>query len=142
LMWQPGHDSFYSKYLVPWYDFLPLWESAVERLVIRRYSTAWRTRVLFVLRDGAGIEVNLMQPKWQSATAACKSCHLAAVCAEGYLGCGIRITPDLKLSPCILRPELALSLKPLLKHQEGENLVNIDAMLTGARQDSILNQDA
>ena len=79
-----------------------------------------------------------MQPKWQSATSACKSCHLAAVCAEGYLGCGIRITPDLKLSPCILRPELALSLKPLLRRPEGDLLADVDAVLTGVRQGSVL----
>lgn len=133
LMWQPGHDQLYDKYSVAWHDFLPLWESEVEKLVIRRYQTAWRTRLLFGLRGGGGLEVNLMQSKAQSATPVCRSCEFANVCAEGYLGCGVRITPDLRLSPCILRPELGLSLEPLVNGSGAEIHAAVDAVLTGVR---------
>jgi len=133
LMWQPGHEAFYEKYWVPWHEFLPLWESEVERLAVRHYARAWRTRVLFALRGGGGLEVNLMRPKSESATPVCRSCRLASVCAEGYLGCGVRITPDLKLSPCILRPELALDLTPLAGDSRATIEAEISAVLAGAR---------
>jgi molybdenum cofactor biosynthesis enzyme MoaA len=131
LMWQPGHDRYYLKYLVSWQDFLHLWEGETERLVVRRYWTSWRTRILFKLRGGGGIEVNLLQPKWHGSALICQSCRLAEVCAEGYLGCGVRITPDLKLSPCILRDDLSRDIQPLL-HKIHARF--IDDMLCGSSQ--------
>jgi cyclic pyranopterin phosphate synthase len=109
LMWQSGHDSHYGKYLVAWSEFLPLWEGDTERVGIRRYATSGRTRVQFHLRGGGVVETNLQQPKWHADAAVCRLCPQAEVCAEGYLGCGVRITPDLRLSPCILREDLSVT---------------------------------
>ncbi|MEW5959835.1 MAG: radical SAM protein [Chloroflexota bacterium] len=133
LMWQPQHDSYYLKYLVSWQDFLPLWAGQTEQVVVKRYRTSWRTRVLFKLRSGGGIEANLLQPKWRGDSPVCQSCRLAEVCAEGYLGCGVRITPDLHLSPCILRDDLATDLRPALDSAyPAEHVQFIGHMLQGA----------
>jgi molybdenum cofactor biosynthesis enzyme MoaA len=131
LMWQPGHDDYYLKYLVSWQDFLPLWEGQTERLEVRRYRTSWRTRMLFRLRGGGAVEANLLEPKWHSAAPVCRACPLAEVCAEGYLGCGVRITPDLRLSPCILRDDLSADLHPLPAADAGAAR-DLDALLGGA----------
>lgn len=132
LMWQPGHDSYYLKYLISWQEFLPLWDTAIERIIVRRYRTSWRTRITFKLRGGGAIEGNLLLSKRFANAPICQACRLADVCAEGYLGCGIRITPDLKLSPCILRNDLAQSMHPLLQADQSDTIARlIDDQLQG-----------
>jgi len=136
LIWQPQHDKYYLKYLVSWQEFLPLWEKQTERVIVKRYRTSWRTRILFKLRGGGGIEANLLQPKWRGTAPICQSCHLAAVCAEGYLGCGVRITPDLRLSPCILREDLDADIRPVLGGEaSNEHVQFIDDTLRGAARE-------
>jgi molybdenum cofactor biosynthesis enzyme MoaA len=130
LMWQPGHEALHAKYFVPWQQFLPLWEPAVEAVRILRYPTSWRTRVLFRLRSGGTIEVNLAETKSRSSAAVCRTCHFADVCAEGYLGCGVRITPDLKLSPCVLRNDLARDVRSPEGGSSG-GLVELGWLLAG-----------
>jgi molybdenum cofactor biosynthesis enzyme MoaA len=135
LIWQPGHDEYYLKYLVSWQEFLRLWQDETERLIIRRYRTSWRTRILFKLRGGGGIEVNLLEAKWNADASICQTCLMAEVCAEGYLGCGIRVTPDLKLSPCILRNDLSLAMQPLFNAGHARaHIYVIDELLRGAPQ--------
>lgn len=138
LMWQPQHDQYYLKYLVSWQEFLPLWEEKTEQIVVKRYRTSWRTRVLFKLRGGGGIEANLLQPKWRGSAPICQSCHLAEVCAEGYLGCGVRITPDLHLSPCILREDLDADIRPVLRGEVSSGYVQfVEDMLQGAASELV-----
>lgn len=112
LMWQPGHDAHYRKYHVGWEEFLPLWGTDTDRLSVRRYATSRRTRVQFHLSAGGAVEVNLRQSKRSAGAAVCRSCPRADSCAEGYLGCGVRVTPDLRLSPCVLRDDLSVPIRP------------------------------
>ncbi len=129
LLWQPQHDPWYLKYLVPWQEFIPMFENQVERLIVQHYALSQRTHVLFKLHGGGGIEVNLMQPKRLAAARVCQSCPFADVCGEGYLGCGIRIAPDLRLSPCVLRGDLSQDIQPLF---QGESIPDqIDNVLRG-----------
>lgn len=77
--------------------------------------------------------MNAMRSKHYSAAPICQSRHLAKICAEGYLGCGIRIAPYLHLSPCILRKELALNLLPLVSERESKkNTIPVDNLLLGS----------
>ncbi len=113
LMWTAHAGSSLPRFQVPWTEFLPLWLDATSAVELRHYPLSHRTRVSFRLRGGGGVEVNLMENKRAARAGVCADCTHAAHCAEGYLGCGVRVMPDLSLLPCLLRPESASRSRPV-----------------------------
>lgn len=132
VMWQPGHDDYFRKYFISWQETLDSWKHEVERIVVWNYGTSGRVNLVFELSGGGSIETNLPLPPLKSSADACKTCWMAPSCTEGYLGCGLRITPDLQAKPCLLRNDLSMSILPLLEDGGSvEGLTAIDAMLNG-----------
>jgi hypothetical protein len=82
------------------------------------------------LRGGASIETNVNHPRTQHTAPVCQSCTVREACLEGWMGCGIRITADLKASGCVLRPDLAMPV-----YAPGDGYVAplaLDAYIAGA----------
>ncbi|MBB5123087.1 radical SAM protein [Streptomyces eurocidicus] len=107
VLWMPGQDKHFLANHVSWQAIVHLWARMVERITVWTYGLPGRINVVFHLRGGASVETNVNAPKVQHTAPVCRSCALKDACAEGWLGCGIRITADYKITPCVLRPDLA-----------------------------------
>ncbi|WP_431043341.1 radical SAM protein [Streptomyces sp. P1-3] len=112
VLWMPGQEAQFLTHHVSWQELTGLWESLVERITVWTYGLPGRINIVFWLRGGGSVETNVNAPKRQHTTPLCLSCGLKDACAEGWLGCGIRVTADQKVTPCVLRPDLALPLLP------------------------------
>lgn len=120
LMWKPGQDNHFILFHIPWHQFTHLWEPDTERITVWTYTQPGRLNLVFWLAGGGSIETNVSVPSMMNQTPACASCRLREGCTEGWLGCGLRVTPDYKLQPCLWRPDLAMPLLPLLDTETAE----------------------
>lgn len=112
LFWLPSGNSWVEKYQVSWQHFYPLWKPFMRKTSIQSLTLPMRHRITFELTTGAIVEVDTFdQPK--SSCPECQSCPYQFSCEEGLFGCGLRVTPDLHLSPCLYRDDLKLDLRPL-----------------------------
>lgn len=125
LMWQPGHDDQFLRYFVSWQELVEAWRGDTERMTVWRYTRSGRVNIAFDLASGGRIETNLPLPPAKADADVCATCEMAPACTEGYLGCGIRLTPDYRVQPCLLRPDLAVSAGDGLDSEE------VDALLLG-----------
>jgi molybdenum cofactor biosynthesis enzyme MoaA len=130
LMWTPEAAGSLDRFYVAWLTFLDLWLDATEDVTLAHYPLSFRTRARFRLRGGGAVEANLMEDKRGATAAACATCAHTTRCAEGYFGCGVRVLPDLSVLPCLLRPELAVSLPELF--QNGERTAALAQVLRGS----------
>jgi hypothetical protein len=88
----------------------------------------------FWLRSGGSIETNLPLPPRKADAKAYRSCWMAPACTEGYLGCGIRITPDYTMKPCLLRGDMNVPLLPIVERGTADPLnAALDMVLLGDR---------
>jgi len=132
LMWKPGDDKHFLDFHISWQSLTHLWKDEVEKIVVWRFGQPGRLNLVFHLRGGGTIETNVSVP-WEIHTApACQGCSVKDVCTEGWLGCGIRVTPDTRVQPCLWRSDLST---PALPHAEGtasdEAARYLDGLLEG-----------
>lgn len=112
LFWLPSGNSWVEQYQVSWQHYYPLWKPFIIRTDVQSATLPMRRRISFELSTGAIVQVDHFDlPK--SSCIECTKCPFQFSCEEGLLGCGLRVTPDLKLSPCLYRDELKLNLQPL-----------------------------
>jgi len=126
LFWLPIGNSWVEKYQVSWQNFFPLWKPFIRRTRIQSLILPMRHRITFELTTGAIVQVDTFnRPKLSCAE--CWSCPYKFSCEEGLFGCGLRVTPDLRLSPCLYRDDLNFSLRPLCENgsskQEREHTI-------------------
>lgn len=116
LMWKPGDDQHFLDFHASWQTLTHLWKNEVEKIVVWRFGQPGRLNLVFHLKGGGTIETNVSVP-WEIHTApACQGCSVKDVCTEGWMGCGIRITPDTRVQPCLWRADLST---PALPFAEG-----------------------
>lgn len=120
LMWNPGHDSQFLRYHISWQELIPLWESAIKAIRVWDWSRPGRLNLLFELAGGGRIETNLTTPVGRHHAQVCQTCVFSKACTEGWLGCGIRVTPDVQVQPCLWRGDLRLPLLPLIERGPGD----------------------
>lgn len=112
LFWLPSGNSWVERYQVSWQHYYPLWKPFIIKTNIQSATLPMRRRITFELSTGATVQVDHFDlPK--SSCVECQKCPYQFSCEEGLLGCGLRVIPDLKLSPCLYRDELKLNLQPL-----------------------------
>jgi GTP 3',8-cyclase len=117
LFWTPLDDSFYQNYHLSWKYYFHLWKPFVSRIIIDSTTLPMRGRITFHLTTGAIVQVDTFDtPKISNPD--CRACPYKFQCEEGLLGCGLRITPDLMLSPCLYREDLNIDLHNLVKLKE------------------------
>ncbi|MGH3921511.1 MAG: radical SAM protein [Egibacteraceae bacterium] len=132
VMWQPGHDEYFLKYFISWQELIDHWEHVVERITVWTYTRSGRVNIVFWLSDGGSIETNLPLPPRKADANVCRSCWMAPACTEGYLGCGIRITPDYMMKPCLLRGDMNVPLLPIVERGPSDPLnAALDTVLLG-----------
>ncbi|WP_326795959.1 radical SAM protein [Streptomyces sp. NBC_01808] len=110
VMWMPRQDDQWLRNHISWQEITHLWSGRTERITVWTYGLPGRVNMVWWLRGGASIETNLNYPRTQHTAPVCQNCRVKDACLEGWMGCGIRITPDLKATGCVLRPDLALPL--------------------------------
>jgi molybdenum cofactor biosynthesis enzyme MoaA len=110
VMWMPRQDDQWLRNHISWQEITHQWADRTERITVWTYGLPGRVNVVFWLRGGASVETNLNHPRTQHTAPVCQSCRVKEACLEGWMGCGIRITPDLKAAGCVLRPDLSLPL--------------------------------
>ncbi|HZD71221.1 MAG TPA: radical SAM protein [Actinomycetes bacterium] len=132
LMWNPGHDEEFLRHHISWQELIPLWEPAIERIRVWDWTRSGRINLLFELTGGGRIETNTSTPMSQHDAEVCQSCPVNQACTEGWLGCGIRVTPDFQIQPCLWRRNLRFPLLPLLERgPEDPANAALDAHLLG-----------
>ncbi|MET8676139.1 hypothetical protein ABZW18_00660 [Streptomyces sp. NPDC004647] len=112
VLWMPNQEDQFLRNHISWQEMTGLWADRVERITVWSYGLPGRINIVFWLHGGGSIETNVNAPKVQHTAPVCQQCSLKDACAEGWMGCGIRVTADRKVTPCVLRPDLAL---PLLR---------------------------
>ena len=115
LLWSESISDIYYRYHVPWQQYLPKWLCDAEKISVNSYLMSGRSRFKFALRNGAFVEADQFTP--QLSLSCCRNCQYNLQCPgrqEGVLGCGFRVTPSLRLTPCMLRASLSIPLIPLL----------------------------
>ncbi len=115
LVWNPGHDAEFCKFHISWQELIPQWEPLIERIRVWDWRRPGRINLLFELRGGGRIETNMSTPVGQHDAEVCQTCVFNQGCTEGWLGCGIRITPDYQVQPCLWRTDLRFPLLPLVE---------------------------
>lgn len=110
VMWMPGQEDQWMRNHISWQEITGLWADRTERVTVWTYGLPGRVNIVWWLRGGASVETNLNHPRTQHTAPVCQDCRVKDACLEGWMGCGIRITADLKASGCVLRPDLALPL--------------------------------
>jgi molybdenum cofactor biosynthesis enzyme MoaA len=110
VMWMPGQDDQWLRNHISWQEITGLWADRTDRITVWTYGLPGRVNVVWWLCGGASIETNLNYPRTQHTAPVCQDCRVKNACLEGWMGCGIRITADLKASGCVLRPDFALPL--------------------------------
>jgi molybdenum cofactor biosynthesis enzyme MoaA len=133
LMWTRAAGAHLPRFHLPWTDFAHLWMDDVEEVTLHHYPRSYRTRVCFSLRGGGGVEANIMDDKSRADADACHGCEHSGVCAEGYLGCGVRVLPNLSVLPCLLRPELALDVSAAATAPSATLDSDFDELIAGRR---------
>lgn len=131
LMWTHHAGEHLARFHVPWTSFAHLWLHDVREVTLHEYPRSHRIRVCFSLRGGGGVEANVMDDKRHAEARVCHDCRHSAVCAEGYLGCGVRILPDLSVLPCLLRPELALDIARCTSSRNARLDTELDELIAG-----------
>ena len=114
-MWNPGHDEEFLAHHISWQELIPLWEAEIERITVWDWARPGRINMVFRLHDGGLIETNMSTPMAEHDAVVCQTCAYRAGCTEGWLGCGIRITPDVQVQPCLWRPDLRFPLRSLIE---------------------------
>lgn len=130
VMWMPGQDDHWLANHIAWQDALLLWAGRVERITAWTYELSGRITIVWWLSGGASIETNVNHPRTQHTAPVCLDCRAKDACLEGWMGCGIRITPDLTASGCVLRPDLAMPLTTTSGGYVGSPA--LDAYLSGS----------
>ncbi|WP_435173773.1 radical SAM protein [Actinacidiphila sp. bgisy145] len=110
VMWMPGQEDQWLRNHISWQEITHLWADRTERITVWTYGLPGRVNMVWWLNGGASIETNLNYPRTQHTAPVCRDCRVKDACLEGWMGCGIRITADLKASGCVLRPDLAMPL--------------------------------
>lgn len=110
VMWMPGQEDQWLRDHISWQEITDLWADRTERITVWTYGLPGRVNIVWWLHGGASIETNLNYPRAQHTAPVCRNCRVKDACLEGWMGCGIRITADLKVSGCVLRPDLAMPL--------------------------------
>lgn len=112
LMWTPGASGAFVNEYLHWTSVAHLFSSRISSVEITEYVISNRRRYKFALKHGGVVEVNMpivCLPGQLIVESACRSCALKERCEEGYFGCGIRVGPDSRIYPCLLRPELSFA---------------------------------
>lgn len=129
VLWMPGQGELFLRHHISWQEITDLWADHTERITVWQFDLPGRTNLVFHLTGGGSIETNINVPRLQHTAPVCQSCAVRDACAEGWLGCGIRVTPDQQVQACVLRPDLAMPLTgPDGRYVEGSTL---DAYLSG-----------
>lgn len=102
LLWTKANSNTFNEYYVSWAKFLPVIRKKTHHMIITKYTVPQKNRVEFYLYGGGKIEADIFFPKSASPMPMCRECEYSLVCQEGFLGCGVRVLPDLSLSPCLL----------------------------------------
>ncbi len=93
-----------------WVEMLPLIEGQIAYVKAIDYTLSCRRKYMVTLQSGLLLELSLRVHLPEFAPdPVCSQCRLHRFCEEGLWGCGIRIGPDARAYPCLLRPELSFS---------------------------------
>jgi molybdenum cofactor biosynthesis enzyme MoaA len=120
LIWNPGLDREFLTFHISWQDLIAQWEPRVERIRVWDWTRPGRINLLFELAGGGRIETNMSTPLAHHHAEVCQTCVVNQGCTEGWLGCGIRITPDYQVQPCLWRGDLRFPLLPLVQRGPGD----------------------